>query len=198
MRRALLVIDVQNEYVTGALPIEYPPLATSLDNIGRALGAAADAGIPVVVVAQTAPESSPIFAAGGDGAVLHPAVAGRGDLLVSKTLPSAFAGTGLDAWLAARDVDTVSLVGYMTQNCVESTARDAAHRGYAVEVLSDAAGTLTFRNEAGAVDARTLHETVCIVLQSRFAAVVTTARWLDAVADGTALRGSTIYASTRS
>lgn len=36
-RRALIVIDVQNEYVTGNLPIEYPPLDVSLANIGRAI-----------------------------------------------------------------------------------------------------------------------------------------------------------------
>ena len=34
-RRALIVIDVQNEYVTGDLPIEYPDVHSSLANIGR-------------------------------------------------------------------------------------------------------------------------------------------------------------------
>src|SRR5476649_600514 len=49
-RRALLVIDVQNEYVTGDLPIEFPDVQTSLANIARAMDAARDAGIPIVVV----------------------------------------------------------------------------------------------------------------------------------------------------
>lgn len=39
-RRALIVIDVQNEYVTGALRIEYPPVEESLGNIGMAMDAA--------------------------------------------------------------------------------------------------------------------------------------------------------------
>jgi nicotinamidase-related amidase len=30
LRRALIVIDVQNEYVTGDLPIEFPDVQTSL------------------------------------------------------------------------------------------------------------------------------------------------------------------------
>lgn len=47
-RRALLVIDVQNEYVSGNLPIEYPPVETSLSNIAAAMDAAKSAGIPVV------------------------------------------------------------------------------------------------------------------------------------------------------
>src|SRR3546814_4933159 len=34
-QRALVVIDVQNEYVTGNLRIEYPPVEDSLRNIGK-------------------------------------------------------------------------------------------------------------------------------------------------------------------
>ena len=39
-KRALIVIDVQNEYFDGALPISDPPVETSLANIGRAMDAA--------------------------------------------------------------------------------------------------------------------------------------------------------------
>jgi nicotinamidase-related amidase len=46
-RRALIVIDVQNEYVTGDLPIEYPDVNVSLANIGRAIDAAARHDVPV-------------------------------------------------------------------------------------------------------------------------------------------------------
>ena len=49
-KRALIVIDVQNEYVTGNLRIEYPDVQLSLRNIARAMDAAHDAGIPVVVI----------------------------------------------------------------------------------------------------------------------------------------------------
>ena len=41
-RRALVVIDVQNEYVTGDLPIEFPNVQSSLANIGRAMDALED------------------------------------------------------------------------------------------------------------------------------------------------------------
>ena len=197
MRRALLVIDVQNEYVSGALPISYPPVEHSLERIGRALDVAESADIPVIVVQQTAPESSPIFAAGSHGAELHRTVATkRRDLLLSKTLPSCFADTELDQWLRENGIDTVAIAGYMTQNCDESTARDAAHRGYRVEFLSDATGTLSMSNEAGTIGARELHEAVTIVLQSRFAAVITTEQWCEAVATGVSLAGSNVFAST--
>jgi len=70
-RRALIVIDVQNEYVTGNLPIEYPSVDTSLANIGRAIDAAHAAGVPVIVVQHVAPAGAPIFAPGTDGVALQ-------------------------------------------------------------------------------------------------------------------------------
>ena len=43
MKRALLVIDVQNEYFTGRLPVTYP--SGSLENIMAAMDAAKENGI---------------------------------------------------------------------------------------------------------------------------------------------------------
>lgn len=73
-RRGLVVIDVQNDDVSGGLPIEYPPVAQSLANIAQAMDAAQAAGVPVVVVQNDAPADSPIFATGSPGWQLHPAV----------------------------------------------------------------------------------------------------------------------------
>lgn len=195
--RALVVIDVQNEYISGNLPIAYPELSESLVNIGVAMDTAVALGMPVVVVQQVAPETSPIFAKGSHGYALHEVVTNRSyDHHVEKTLPSAFVGTDLAPWLEARSIDTIVVVGYMTQNCDESTARDALHRGLAVEFLSDATGTLAMANQQGSLGAEVLHRAVLLVLQSRFAAVSTTREWVDAVHNGTNLERSNVVAST--
>jgi len=76
-RRALVVIDVQREYESGGLPIEYPPFEVSLAAIGRAMDAAQRAAIPVVVVQNTGPAGSPLFARDSDGWQLHPVVSSR-------------------------------------------------------------------------------------------------------------------------
>ncbi|GGF12099.1 isochorismatase [Subtercola lobariae] len=193
----MIVIDVQNEYVDGKLPIGYPSLHVSIPNIMMAMDAATDAGVPIVVVQHVAPESSPIFAKGSQGGALHESIAGHPRaLLVEKTEDSALDGTELAAWLASNNIDTLTLTGYMTQNCVEATARDATQRGLTAEVLSDATGTLDVSNTAGALSARALHESVLVVLQSGFAAVATTEAWLDAVRATAALPTSDIFAST--
>ncbi len=196
--RALIVIDVQNEYVTGNLRIEHPPVQESLAKIGHAMDAARAAGIPVVVVRNRAPVDSPIFALGSPGWELHPVVASRPhDHFIEKTLPGAFTETDLAGWLAARGVDTITVAGYMTHNCDASTIVDAVHRGLKAEFLVDATGSVPYANEAGYASAEDIHRVFSVVLHSRFAAVVTTAAWIDAVRDGRRLDRSTIYASNQ-
>ncbi|MFZ2266815.1 MAG: cysteine hydrolase family protein [Azonexus sp.] len=197
-RRALLVIDVQNEYVSGDLPIEYPPIESSLANIGRAMDAAEAAQVPVIVVQNSAPVGSPVFAKGSAGWELHAVVASRPrSHCIEKTLPSAFAGTDLGDWLAAQGIDTLVVVGYMTHNCDDSTVRHALHAGLAVEFLADAAGSLPYENSAGRAKAEEIHRIFTVVMHSRFAAVATTEAWIAAVATGQPLPRGNIYASNR-
>jgi nicotinamidase-related amidase len=197
-RRALVVIDVQNEYVSGDLPIEFPPIDTSLANIGRAMDAARAAGVPVVVVQNFAPADSPLFARGSVGAELHPVVASRErDHYVEKSLPSAFAGSDLKAWLAGRGIDTVAVAGFMTHNCDASTVFEATHAGLAVEFLADATGSVPYANEAGSASAEDIHRVFSVVMHSRFAAVVSTDAWLAAVKAGVPLARDNIYASNQ-
>jgi nicotinamidase-related amidase len=92
------------------------------------------------------PPRAPIFARDTANYELHESVARRKrDHLIEKKLPSAYAGTGLADWLAKNAVDTLSVTGYMTHNCVASTVIHALHAGLAVEVLSDATGSLPCR-----------------------------------------------------
>lgn len=179
-RRALIVIDVQNEYVTGNLPIEFPDIHLSLANIGRAMDAAKELGIPIIVVQQFAPANSPVFAQGSAGWELHEVVRSRTfDLHFEKKLPSAFAGTNLDRWLSENKIDTLTVIGYMTHNCDDSTIKHAFHAGFSVEFLSDAAGSLPYLNKAGKVSAEEIHCTFSVVMQARFAAVMNTDEWIN-------------------
>ena len=162
------------------------------------MDAAAEAGIKIVVVKQMAPETSPIFAKGSHGGELHPEIARRKrDHYVEKVLPSAFTGTDLEAWLRANDVDTIVVVGYMTHNCDLSTIIHAVHMGFAVEFLSDATGSVPYANSAGFASAEEIHRVVTIILQSRFAAVLGTAEWIDCLRTGALPERDTIHASNQ-
>jgi nicotinamidase-related amidase len=197
-KRALIVIDVQNEYVTGNLRIEYPDVQTSLANIVKAMHAAHDAGIPIVVVRHAAPEGSPVFARGSKGAELHPLVASRHwDHEIEKSKASALSGTGLGEWLRDREIDTLSIVGYMTHNCDDSTARQASHEGWSVEFLHDAAGSLPYSNALGSATAEEIHRVFTVVMHTGFAAVVSTDDWVGALKSGERLTADNVYLSNQ-
>ncbi|WP_141453832.1 cysteine hydrolase family protein [Pseudoxanthomonas sp. z9] len=181
-RRALIVIDVQNEYFTGGLPIEHPPVSESLPNLLRAMDAAQARGIPVIVVQHSAPAGAPVFVPGTATWKLHPDVAGRPrDHYIEKSLASAFTGTDLADWLAARGIDTLAVVGYMTHNCDASTIYEGAHRGLRMEFLHDATGALPCANAAGSASAEEIHRVFSVVFHSNFAAVASTEAWITAL-----------------
>jgi nicotinamidase-related amidase len=197
-KRALIVIDVQNDYIDGSLRIEYPRVEDSLANIGKAIDAAHATAIPVVLVQNILPAGAPILAEGTRGAELHEVVRSRPhDTVVLKRLPSAFVGTNLGPWLQDRAIDTITVAGYMTQNCDDSTIRHAMHKGLAVELLSDASGAVSFANRAGDATAEEIHRVFTVVLQTRFAAVATTQEWIAAVQHGTPLERDNIFASNQ-
>ncbi len=184
MKRALLVIDVQNDYFSGRHTITHP--ADSFARILDAIDAANAAGIPVVLVQHTAPEGTMReFREGTHGWEIIPDVLDRPhDEVIEKHLPGSFTGTPLESWLRVRGIDTVTIAGYMTQMCCDTTSRQALHMGFRVEFLSDATGTHDFSNPAGAVTAEELHRAVLVTQASRFAEVMTVREWIERISAG--------------
>jgi nicotinamidase-related amidase len=175
MSRALVVIDVQNEYFTGALPITHP--AGHLDQILRVMDAA-EGRIRTVVI-QHHFTDKPIFRKGTPEWELHPEVAARPrDVLIEKTLPGSFTHTPLEEWLRERGITTVSIAGYMTHMCCDTTARQAVHRGFQVEFLSDATGTLPLTNSAGSVTAEELQRAILCSQQMLLSEVLPSSEWI--------------------
>ncbi|MGO1884856.1 MAG: cysteine hydrolase family protein [Citricoccus sp.] len=196
--RALIVIDAQQEYFEGLLPIQHPARDESLARIAEAMDAAEQAGVPTVIVQHEAPEGFPVFAPESPTFGLHPEIARRADAAAhrfTKPFASIFAGTGLEAWLREREITTITLVGYMTNNCVIGSAAAAEPLGFTVEVLSDATGAIDLVNPAGSAPAQQVHETVMALLNSNWAAVATTGDWTEAVRSGQSLAGDNLIES---
>ncbi|CAG2150445.1 N-carbamoylsarcosine amidohydrolase [Cupriavidus numazuensis] len=63
-----------------------------------------------------------------------------GELVVRKTVPSAFFGTSLAAWLTQRGVKTLLVAGAVTSGCVRASVVDAMQYGFRPLVLSDCVG----------------------------------------------------------
>ena len=63
-----------------------------------------------------------------------------GELVVRKTVPSAFFGTPLAQWLTQRGVQTLVVAGAVTSGCVRASVVDAMSWGFRPVVLSDCVG----------------------------------------------------------
>ena len=62
----------------------------------------------------------------------------EGDIVVHKTTFGAFNSSNIDEVLREHGLHTIVMVGISTNCCVETTARDAADRGYAVVIVDEA------------------------------------------------------------
>jgi nicotinamidase-related amidase len=65
-----------------------------------------------------------------------------GELVVNKTSRSAFNSTAIDQTLRNLGIEALVVVGVSTSSCVETTARDAADRGFRVAIVEDATAEL--------------------------------------------------------
>jgi nicotinamidase-related amidase len=147
MSKALLVIDLQNDYFPGgAFPLWNAE--GTLASVEAAIRRAAAAGVPVLLVqhvADAARGPSPFFNAGTPGVELHPRIraAAPAAPVVVKSFADGFHQTNLEETLRGLGVTELLVAGMMTQNCVTHTAISKAAEKYAVTVLTDCCTTVS-------------------------------------------------------
>lgn len=149
-RPAILVVDMLNDFVTGALACDrgkgiVPATAALLD-------AARKAGVPVIFcndahlpgIDREFELWGPHAIAGSVGAQVIPELkVGERDYVVPKRRYSGFFQTGLDMLLKELGVRTVIMTGLHAHMCVRHTASDAYCLGYDVVVAKDATNAFT-------------------------------------------------------
>lgn len=172
-RRALIVIDVQNDYFPGGA-WALPAAEQALPNILALIARARSRGEEVVFIQHVTPPGSPVFSAGSPGGKLHPALPVlSGNPIFQKHHPSSFQGTGLATWLKEQDVGALDICGFMTHMCCDTTTREAYAMGYNVRLFSDATAARDLMVEGESIPHRTVHR-VSLGALSRFAQVLPT------------------------
>lgn len=63
-----------------------------------------------------------------------------GELVVRKTLPSGFSGTGLQPWLTRKGVRSLLIAGCTTSGCIRASVIDAMNYGLVPVVVRDCVG----------------------------------------------------------
>ncbi len=158
---ALVIIDIQNDFcasegVFGGQGYDVSRMPAMAENNRRLLEAARRAGVLIVFVRACYDEvalgkplaeqfhkrefTDSMCLSGSWGIEwyggIEPGEAAN-EVVVTKHHFSAFWDTDLDLYLRGNGIETVVCTGVVTSGCVESTARDAFFRDYAVVVAED-------------------------------------------------------------
>ena len=180
MKRGLVVVDLQNEYLpTGKLPLT--GIEAAVANAIRVISHSRDTGIPVFHIRHESDEGAPIFAKGSDGAEIQSNVAPEGhEPVIVKKHINAFRETGLKQQLDASGVQEIVVIGAMSHMCIDAVVRAAADMGYPVTVLHDACATLdlTFRDVT--VPAAHVHAALMAAFEFGYATVKSVDEYLPA------------------
>lgn len=167
---ALVLIDLQNEYLDG--PLALPEAGPAIAKAALLLEAARQAGTPIVHIAHRGAAGGLFDRALPRGAIVAELTPREGETVVEKGLPNAFAGTALDAVLKATGRRELILGGFMTHMCVSATARAGLDHGYRVTVCAEACATRALPSPLGGVlDHRQVHEVALAELADRFAVI---------------------------
>lgn len=144
-KKALLIIDMLNDFVARGAPLEVPRARGIIANIRRELKKARRVNIPIIYCCDSHSRDDKEFEVwpphavrGTPGAeVIEELSPRRGDIVVRKRTYSGFYRTTLDSTLRGLGVRHLILTGVLTNICILYTAADAYMRGYEVSVPED-------------------------------------------------------------
>ncbi len=130
----LLIVDMQTGVLEGDAKHDLSAVVGRIRHLAHRVRR----GGGKVVLVQHDGHSGDLFAPGARGwPILSELAPEAGDLVIHKTLNSAFIGTSLETDLSNLRPDRVLVVGWATDMCVDATVRSAAERGFPVVVVAD-------------------------------------------------------------
>jgi nicotinamidase-related amidase len=149
-RTALVVIDMQNDFVHQGGGLLVPDAEATIPAIRALLELARSRGMRVVYSQDTHRDGDPEWRIWPEHAregswgweIVDELAPARDDLVLRKLRYDAFYGTSLDHLLRLWGVDTLVLCGTVANICVHYTAASAALRWYEVVIPRDAISAL--------------------------------------------------------
>ncbi|MPR04594.1 cysteine hydrolase [Pseudomonas sp. MAFF 212408] len=175
---ALVIIDMQQGMHHRKLGRRNNPNAES--QIQALLSAWRHAKRPVIHVRHMSRSPDSVFWPGQPGCEFQTQLQPlKHEHVLEKNVPDAFTATGLERWLHARSIKQLVIVGVITNNSVEATARSGGNLGFDVIVAADACYTFDQTDLSGRVwPAEDVHALSLSNLAMDYARVIDTAHIL--------------------
>ena len=173
---SLLIIDAQNEYLSGPLALSGMDAATA--NIARLLEAARKAKRPVIHIRHLGTVGGMFDPQGERGAFIKGLEPQGDELIIEKRMPNAFNDTGLQKALENLGSLDVIVCGFMSHSSVSTTVRAAKNLGFRCTLVEDACATRDLPTRDGIIPAADVQRTEMAIMNDNFA---TLARTLDLI-----------------
>lgn len=149
MCKALLLIDIQNDYFSGGKSELVVP-EKALQVAEMVLKKFRDAGLPVIHVQHINTRAgAPFFLPDTEGCRIHERLTPLyGESVVVKHAPNSFYNTNLNTIIKEKRIAELVVCGMMTHMCVDTTVRAAKDYGTPITLLADGCATkdLSFNN----------------------------------------------------
>jgi nicotinamidase-related amidase len=172
--RALIVIDVQKGFEEYDIKGERNNLACE-DNIVKLIDAWRDKNLPIVYVKHNSKSETSVLRPNQPGNDFKDIITGTPDLIVTKSVNSAFYGTpDLYKWLQENQIGAVAICGIQTNMCCETTARMSGNLGLDTWFILDATHTFAKTFNGVKVSAEELARVTAVNLSGEFAEILST------------------------
>ncbi|MBK3777952.1 cysteine hydrolase [Azospirillum sp. YIM DDC1] len=182
-KRALIVIDLQNDYFPGG-KWTLNGVEAAAANAARLITVFRTAKDPVVHVRhEFATADAPFFVPGSKGAEIHPLVANwPEEPVVLKHQINSFRDTELKRLLDGWGVEEVVICGAMSHMCVDACTRAAVDFGYKATVVHDACASRDLSFCGVDVPASHVHAAFMAALGFAYATLLSTDDYLGTAA----------------
>ena len=180
-KKALIVIDIQNDYFEhGAIEL-VQPVEASL-KARKVIDFFREQNLPIAHIQHlSADPSMPIFVPGTFGSEIHENVKPlEGEKVIQKYYPNSFKETDLLDFLKSNAITEVVIAGMMTHMCVDSTTRAAKDLGFDCTVIGDACASRDLEINGKTVKADDVHHAFLSALTFFYANVQNTDAFLSA------------------
>lgn len=172
----LILIDYQNVYLSGAL--ELAGATVAVQKAEALLATARKAGTRIIHIAHAGAKGGGFDRTSHSGAFIAGLSPHKGESVVEKIRPNGFSDTNL-AELVGPAGTEIMIAGFMTHNCVSSTARAAKDFGYGITIAADACATRDLPFQGGVIAASDLHNAVLAGLSDHHACICDVSDLID-------------------
>jgi nicotinamidase-related amidase len=182
MKKALLLVDIQNDYFPGG-KMELVGMKEAAAQAQELLAEFRKRQWPTYHIQHVSRrKGAPFFLPDTPGVAIHEVIAPRpGETVIEKHFPNSFRDTGLQERLTAAGVAELVICGAMSHMCIDATTRAAVDHGFSCAVIHDACATRDLTFGEAVIPAQQVHGAFMAALASFYARILSVDDFLSGI-----------------